>query len=70
MRESQSEGLRAGNLVLPLSGAVVESWPWCCGEESWSWWHWNRRAGRLNRSATTQAQIQAFELVHINFYPI
>jgi hypothetical protein len=28
------------------------------------------RAGRLNNSAITQAQIQGFELAHLNIYPI
>ena len=44
-----------------LARAVLESWPWWCG---------CRRAGRLTNSATTQAQIQGFELAHPNIYPI
>jgi hypothetical protein len=46
MKESQSEDLRAGKVVLPLPGAVLESWPSCCSEGdlilvAWaqeSWW--------------------------------
>ena len=44
-----------------LARAVLESSPWWCG---------CRRAGRLTNSATTQAQIQGFELAHPNIYPI
>ena len=43
-----------------LARAVLESSPWWCG---------CRRAGRLTNSATTQAQIQGFELAHPNIYP-
>ena len=44
-----------------LAWVVLEISPWCCVY---------RRAGRLTNSATTQGQIQGFELVHPNIYPI
>ena len=59
--------MRAGDLTLPpvalgkLARAVLETFPWWCG---------CRRAGRLISSATTQAQIQVFELAHPSIYPI
>ena len=43
-----------------LARAVLESLFWWCG---------HGRAGRLTNSATTQAQIQGFELAHPNIYP-
>ena len=33
------------------------------------WWCGYRRAGRLTDSGNSQAQIQGFELVHLNIYP-
>ena len=43
-----------------LAGTVQESSPW---------WYGCGRAGGMT-SATTQAQIQGFELAHSNIYPI
>jgi hypothetical protein len=62
------EGMRAGELTLPFVGcsilqlarAVLES-SLCCGYG---------RAGWLTYSATTQYQIQGFELAHPDIYTI
>ena len=40
------------------------------GLESWPWWCECGRAGRLTNSATTQAQIQGFELAQPSTDPI
>ena len=66
---SQLEDKKAEKLVLSLLAEVL-------GElaraalESWPWWWGCRSAGRLTNSATTQAQIQDFELAHPNIYPM
>jgi hypothetical protein len=44
-----------------LAKTVLESLPWWCGY---------RRAVGLTNLATTQAQIQSFELAHPNIYLI
>ena len=44
-----------------LAGAVLETLPW---------WYGCGRTGRLTNSATTQAQIQGFELAHLYIYII
>ena len=45
-----------------LAGAVLE--------ESLPWWYGCRRTSGVASSATTQAQMQGFELAHPNIYPI
>jgi hypothetical protein len=61
--------MKAGELALPLPAAALGE---LAGSvlESWSWWWEFRRAGGLTNSATTQAQIQGFELADPNIYPI
>jgi hypothetical protein len=52
--------LYAGDLASPLTWAKGQCWPCCL----------RHRAFRLNKSATTYAQIQGFELAHPNIYSI
>lgn len=49
-----------GELALPFTWAVWESWPQ---------WHWCRRDRSPNHLTTTQAQIQDSEIAHPNIYP-
>jgi hypothetical protein len=44
-----------------LGGAVLENSPW---------WYGSWRIGRLTNLASTQAQIQGFELAHLIIYPV
>lgn len=66
----QSKDTRAGELTLPpslatalgeLTGTVLKGWPsWCgCREVDW-----------LTNSATSQTQIQGFEMAHRNISSI
>lgn len=51
-------------------GEPIPSTDGYCIQESRPWWSGHRRADGLTDSASTQVQIQGFELAHSYSYPI